>query len=173
VFGRVGNAPSGVVDVEELSGRRSGSPDRNFGLSAFLGFDAFLDEGWYYMRHRWVKLVAWPVKVGRHEVDDILTVLSAVCLRVYEQRLLGQTVGRVRLLWIPVPERIFAERNWGELGVRADGADHDHLRYLTAARFLDQVGAHQKVRPIQRGGMVSIGADATHACRKVHDQIWT
>ena len=71
------------------------------------------------------KLSRGPVEVDGQEVDHVDAVLLPVGLPLDQQHLLGEAVGRVRLLGVAVPELVLAERHRRELRVGADGA-HGH-----------------------------------------------
>ena len=78
--------------------------------AALAGIDALLDERGDDVRGGRVEVVARAVQVHGDEVDDVEAVLLAVRLALDEQHLLGQPVGRVRLLGVAVPEVVLVER---------------------------------------------------------------
>src|SRR5581483_692551 len=92
-------------------------------------------------------------------------------LRADQERLLGDAVGRVRLLRVAVPELLLAERWRGELGVRADGPGEDELPDAGRAALLDHVQPHREVRVPVPAGVRAVRADPANLCREMEDDL--
>src|SRR5690242_19328879 len=104
------------------------------------------------MRRLEVEVVARPVEVDGQEVQGVRAVLPAVGLRPDEQRLLRDSVRRVRLLWIAVPQLVLAEGDGRELRIGADGAEDYRLSDAPHTGLLEDVRAHHEVRvPVTAG----------------------
>ncbi len=97
--------------------------------------------------------------------------MIAIRLRLHQQHLLGQPVGRVGLLGVAVPQIVLAERHRRELRIRADGAGRDQFLQADAAAFFDELHAHHQVVVEKLSRVDAVGADAAHARRQVHDQV--
>jgi hypothetical protein len=117
------------------------------------------------------KFVAGAVEVHGQEVDDVHAVLLAVGLALHQQHLLGDPVGRIRLLGIAVPQALLAEGDGGELGIRADGADADDLGHAREAALLEEVGPHHHVVEEERARVLAVRADAPDPGRQMDDDV--
>ena len=58
-----------IVDVDELAGGRSGSPDVDERGVGVAGLDALADQGGNHVRAGGVEVVPRPVEVDRDQVD--------------------------------------------------------------------------------------------------------
>src|SRR5207244_11657664 len=94
-------------------------------------------------------------------------VLGPVGLRLDELHLRRETVGRVRLLRVAVPEASLLEWNGSKLRVGTDSADAHELLDAAAARVLHQHDAHHEVVIEEAPGVLPIGADTTDARRQM------
>jgi hypothetical protein len=118
-----------------------------------------------------IEVVAGAVEVHGEQEDRVEPVLLAVGLRLHEEHLLGESVRRVRLLGIAVPEILLAKRHRSELGVRAHGADGDELGDAVQACLLDELRAHHQVVVEEPAGVLAVGPDAAHDRREVDDDV--
>ena len=128
-------AVDAVVDVEELPGRRAVAPQHDL----VLGLDHLPDQRRDDVRRLEVEVVTRPVQIRRQQEDRIDPVLLAIRLRPDEKGLLRDAVRGVRLLRVAVPEVVLAERDGGELRVRANGPDDDELRRRVEPRLLEDI----------------------------------
>ena len=128
-LGRQHDALGGVLDVEELARRRAVAPQHDLARRrARARVDELADHRRDDVRRLQVEVVARAVEVHREQHDAVHAVLLAVGLRLHQQHLLGDAVGRVGLLGVAVPEVVFLERHRRELRIGADGAGRDELR---------------------------------------------
>ena len=104
-------------------------------------------------------------------MDGVEAVLLAVGLALHEQHLLGEAVGRVRLLGVAVPEVVLAERHRRELRVRADGADLDELLDAGEPGLLHELDAHDRVLVEEPARVLAVGADAADDGGEVDDHV--
>ena len=160
-----------VLDIEELAGRASRAPDGDLGRPARRRVHALLDQRRDHVRRARVEVVAGAIQVHGHEEDGVEAVLPAVGLRLHEQHLLGQPVGRVGLLGVPAPEVVLAEGHRRELGIGADGADDDELGDAGEPGLLHELHAHHHVVVEEEPRVLAVGADAAHHPRQVDDQL--
>ena len=123
------------------------------------------------MRRVQIEVVARAVEVDRQQDDRVEAVLLAIRLRTDEQCLLRDTVGRVGLLRVSIPEGLLTEWDWRELRIRADRPDHHDLLGRVDARLLEDVDAHHEVRVPIAAGIVAVGADATDLRCQVKDAV--
>ena len=163
----------GVLDVEKLSGRRSIAPEDDLALASLIRLEHLADQRRDYVRGLEVEVVARAVEVDRQEEDGIQAVLLTIGLRPHEQRLLRHAVGRVRLLGISVPEVGLAERDGGELGIRADRPGEDHLVHAGPAALFEHMCAHHQVRVPVAARVGHVRADASDFGREVEDEVRT
>ena len=105
-----------------------------------------------------VEVVARTIEVHGQQVDALEPILLAVGLQLNEQHLLRQSVWRVRLLRIAVPQIVLPERHRGVLGIGAHGAHADEALNPTQPTFLDQLDAHDRVvvEELPRRGHVKV-----------------
>ncbi len=101
----------GVGDVQKLARGVAGAPHVDVRGAAVDGVDALLDQRRDHMRRRRVEVVAGAVQVDRQQIDAVEAVLLAVRLQLHQQRLLGDTVGRVGFLGIAVPQVVLVKRH--------------------------------------------------------------
>jgi hypothetical protein len=160
-----------VVDVEELACGRAVAPEDDLRLTALLCLDHLPDQRRDHVRRLEVEVVSRAVEVDRQQVDRVDAVLLAVRLRADEQRLLGDAVGRVRLLRVALPEVFLAERHGRELRVRAHRAEQDELGHPVQPRLLDHVRAHHQVRVPVAAGIRAVRADAADLGREMDHQL--
>ena len=156
-----------VVDVEELAGGRAVAPEHDL----VPALEHLPDQVGDHVRVRLVEVVAGPVEVRGQEVRRAEPVLVPVGLRAHEHRLLGDAVGRVRLLGEAVPELVLAERHRCELGVRTDGADDDQLLDLVQPGLLEHVRPHHQVRVPVAAGVGAVRADSADLGCEVEDEL--
>ena len=123
------------------------------------------------MRRPRVEVVSRPVEIYGQQEDAVEAVLRPVGLRLDEQHLLGQAIGRVRLFRIAVPEIVLMKRDRRELGVGADRAHADEFLDAGKPRLLHQLGAHHEVVEEEATRVGAVGADAADYCREVNDHI--
>jgi len=90
-------------------------------------------------------MISRTVEVGREEIDGVQLVLLPVRLGLNKEELLGQAVGGVCLLGVPVPEVVFFEGDRREFGVRAHGPDGHEFSDPGLAGGLHQLEPHQGV----------------------------
>ena len=109
-----------------------------------------------------VEVVPRPEEVGRDDEGRIEPVLVSIGLRLHQEHLLREPVGRVRLLRVAAPEILFAEGHLRELGIRADGPHDDELADARPPGLVDQVDPHHGVRVEELARAVSVRSDATH-----------
>src|SRR5665811_380975 len=93
--------------------------------------------------------------------------------RLDEERLLRDAVGGVRLLGIPVPEILLAERDRGELRVGADRTEHHALLYTLLPGGLDQLDAHDRVVVKELPRVRLVEADPADLRGQVDDNIFS
>ena len=123
------------------------------------------------MRVRLVEVVARAVQVRGKQEDRVQAVLLTVGLRTDEDRLLGDPVGRVRLLRIADPEVVLVKGHGRELRVRADGAGDDDLLRLVPARLLEHVRTHHQVRVPVATRVRAVRADPADLGREGEDTL--
>ncbi len=160
-----------ILDVQELPRRRAVTPEHDRLVAALAGLEHLPDQGRDHMRALEVEVVARPVEVHRQQVDRVQPVLLAVPLRPDQQRLLGDPVGRVRLLGVSVPEVFLAEGHGGELGIGADRSDDDQLVDGGEPALLEHVRAHEEVRVPVAARVGAICADAADLAGKVEHEV--
>src|ERR1700674_4201453 len=83
-----------------------------------------------------IEVVAGSVEVDGEEANRIHTVLVSVRLRLHQEHLLRQAVGRIGFFRIAVPQIIFAEWDRRELWIGAHRSSDDHLRHFSNATCL-------------------------------------
>ena len=123
------------------------------------------------MRGSRIEIIAGTVEIDRQEINRVEPVLLPVRLRLDQQHLLGQPVGRVGLLGVPAPEVVLAEGHRRELGIGADGADDDELGDAGEPGLLHELHAHHHVVVEEEPRLLAVGADAAHHPRQVEDQL--
>ena len=160
-----------IVDVEELARCRARPPHLDDIVAGLLGLDSLLDQRRDHVRHGWIELVARAVHVRGQQVDDVLSVLLPVRLRVNEHRFLGNAVRSIRLFGEAGPEVVLFERDLGELRVRADRSQQDRLGHLSLPSLLEEERPHEQVRHVEVRGMLHVGADPADACRQMDHEI--
>ena len=129
------------------------------------------DQGGDDVRRARIEVVARPVEIDRQQKNAVEAVLRPVRLRLDQQHLLGQPVGRVRLLRVAIPEVVFLEWHRGELRIGADGAHADELVDAGEPRLFHQLGAHHQVLEKERSRVIAIEADAAHLGGHMDDDI--
>src|SRR5438128_2288821 len=139
------DALSGVLDVKELARRRPVTPERYLLLTGFHRLVDLADDRWNDVRGLQVEIVAGPIQIHWKHYDGIEPILLAVRGRLYEQHLLRQSVRRVRLFGIPVPEVLFAKRHRREFRVRADRTGSDHFSDSCLPSLVDDLHAHHEI----------------------------
>src|SRR5687768_5377619 len=92
-----------------------------------------------------VEIVAGSIKVDRQQINSVHAVLLAVRLALNEQCLLGNSIRRVRLFRIAIPERFFAEWYRREFRVGTRGARHDGLCDAVTPGVFEQLNAHDGI----------------------------
>src|SRR5205823_2157952 len=110
-------------------------------------------------------------QVDRKEVDSIRAVLLAVRLRAHEQRLLRDSVRRVRLLRVAVPQLVLAERDRRELGVGTDGAEEYRLRDALHTGLLEDVRPHHEIRVPVAAWARAVRADPPDLRGEMEDEL--
>src|SRR5690606_34751812 len=85
-------------DMQEFALWTSGSPYLDIGLSFDLRLIKFPDECRQYVRVLQVVVIVRTVQVGRHQTDEIATILRVVGLTHLDARNLGDRIGLVRWL---------------------------------------------------------------------------
>ena len=118
-----------------------------------------------------IEVVAHAVEIHRQQVDRVEGVLLPIGLRLHQQHLLRQTVRRVGLLRIAVPQIFFAKRNRRELRIAADGANCHVLLDTAPTGVLERQGAHLQVVVEETSRVLAIGADAADNRREVNDDV--
>ena len=118
-----------------------------------------------------VEVVARPVEVGHHRGARIEVVLAAIRVAEDEQHLLGQPVGRVRLLRVAVPDVLLLERDRCELRIGADRAGRDQLLRAQLPAGLEDVQPHRQVVVGERTRVAAVVADAPHVGGEMDDHL--
>ncbi len=113
------------------------------------------------------------VEVDRQQVDPVHVVLPAIGLKLNEQGLLGDAVGRVGLLGVTVPQVLLAKRNRRVLGVGADRSDADELAHARMPRGLDQLHAHHQIVVEELARPAAVGFDAPDDRGEVNQHVRT
>jgi hypothetical protein len=160
-----------ILGIEELARRAAVAPQHDLILAGIARLDALADHGWDDVRRLQIEVVARAVQVHREEHDAVHAVLRPVGLRLHQQQLLGDAIGRICLFRVSVPQIIFPERHRRKLRVRADGARDDRLGHAGEAAFLQQAEAHHRVFEEEQAGIVAVGADAAHLGRQVEHHL--
>jgi hypothetical protein len=111
-------------------------------------------------------------EVDGQQVDRVEAVLFPVGLPHHHHGLLGDPVGSVGRLRVPLPQVVLAERDAGRLErIRADGADLDELLHARLPGLLHQVDPHRGVVVEERPGMPTVPADAAGVGREMDDDV--
>ena len=139
--------------------------------SGFFCVDGFFDERRNDVGDGRVEFVAWPIEIGGHEVNRVLSVLRSVGLHLNKLCEFGNAVRGVCFFGVALPEGVFREGDRRELWVRANRSDHDGLWRVLKMRLIEYVGAHQKVVEVQLGGSFHVGANAADSRGEVNDEI--
>src|SRR6185295_14725429 len=100
-----------ILYIQELARRVAGSPNIDVIVAAVSRFDTLAYQRWYDMRAGRIEVVTRAVQVRGQQEDRIEAVLLPVTLRLHQHHLLRQSVGRVGLFRITVPQILFAERH--------------------------------------------------------------
>ena len=135
----------GVVDVEELPGRLPGSPEDHLRLISLGCEGVLVDHRRDHVGVLQVEVVTRAVEIGHHRDAGVEPVLAPVGVREHEVHLLGEPVGRVRLLRVAIPDLVLRERDRGELRIGADRAGGDQLLDSELPGGLEDVQAHLQV----------------------------
>jgi hypothetical protein len=77
------------------------------------------DEGGHDVAVVWMEVIAWPVKIGRHDRAVIHAVLSVVALTQLDARNFCYGVGLFRWLQSAREQGVLAHRLWHGLGIDA------------------------------------------------------
>ena len=163
------NALGRVLYIEELARGRAIAPHHDFLVAPLLRLDAFADQSRDDMRGLEIEIIAGAVEIGGQQENRVEAVLLAIGLRLNQQHLLGQTIRRVGLFGIAIPEIVFFEGHGREFGIRAHRANGHELAHAHAPGLMHQLHAHHKIAIEKLGRMQSIGADAAHLRGKMHD----
>lgn len=83
-----------------------------------------------------IEIITGAVEVYGQKEDGVEAVLLAVGLGLHQEHFFGQAVGGVGFLGVAVPEVFFFERDGGEFGIGADGAQGYELFYTVLAGLL-------------------------------------
>ena len=118
-----------------------------------------------------IEVIVWSVKVDRQEEDGIHTVLLTVRLALDQQRFFRDTIWRVGLLRVAVPQVPLTKRHRGELWIRADRPKYDSFLHSVAPGCLDDLDAHNGVLVEEASGVGTIGADSTHDRGQVNQYV--
>src|SRR5262245_22236372 len=93
-----------ILDEQELSRSLPGAPELN-GIRAGLdSLDALTDKCGDDVRLFEVEMIARAVEIGDQGVDRIEPVLLAIGPRHYDQHLFRETIRRIGLFWVAIPE---------------------------------------------------------------------
>jgi len=123
------------------------------------------------MRAGRVEVIPRAVKVDRQQENGVIAVLLAVGLRLDKQHFLSQSVRRVGLFGITVPQMLFLERDGCELGIGANGTDGHKLFHAALPSLVHQLHAHHQVIVEKLGGLGHICANAAYMRGQMDDDI--
>lgn len=118
-----------------------------------------------------VKVVARSVEVHGEKKNRIVTILLTIGLRLHQQHFLGQSIGRIRFLWVSVPERVLFEGYGYDLRVGAHGTDQNDFLDVSLPAFMDEMNTHRQVVVEEISGMSSVGSDASDSSGEMDDDI--
>lgn len=161
-----------VFHEQEFASRCAVAPHRDRIALLPNRFGAFANQRRNHVARFGIEVVARSVKIHRQQKDRVVIVLLPVRLRLHQQHLFRQSVGRVRFFGISVPEACFVERHGSEFRITANRTHRDELRDAMLARLFDQVHAHNQVVVKKLAGVFAVRSDASHAARQMQDQRW-
>ncbi len=118
-----------------------------------------------------IEVVAGTIEIHRQQEDGIEAVLLAIRLRLHQQHLLGQAIGRVGLFGVAVPQVLFPERHRRELGIGADRPKGDELLDAAEPGLLDQLHAHHQVLVEELARFGAVGPDPAHHGRQMNHDV--
>src|SRR6266550_731559 len=99
------------------------------------------------------------------------SVLLSVRLALYEEHLLGKPVGRVRLLWVSVPEVVLPKGNRRQLRIGTHSPDGDKLLDAALTGYLHELCAHHQVVVEELARSFSIGSNASHHGSEMYEDV--
>jgi len=118
-----------------------------------------------------MEIVPRTVKVDRHQEDRVVSVLLAVRLGLHQEHLFGQPVRCIGFLGVAVPQVLLHERDWSELGIRADGAQRYEFFNPTQPRFMHQLHSHHQVVVKEFCRVFAVGTDPTDLRSEVNNDV--
>ncbi len=118
-----------------------------------------------------VEIIARTIKVHRQKEDRIVAILLAVRLRLHQQHFLRQSVRRVGLFRVAVPQVFLFEGDGSVLGVGANRADGDKFAHVFLPGMVNQLYAHHQVVVEELARLLAVGTDTAHFGCQVDDHI--
>src|SRR5262245_53796515 len=115
------------------------------------------------MRRGGIEVVPRSVKICRHQVDRVKAILLPVSLGLNEQRLFSDSVRRIGLFRIPIPQLGLLEWDRSDFRVRANGAYKHEFLEAEHAALLDNLRTHHQVRVEKIAGMLLVRADSANS----------
>src|SRR5947209_9570404 len=133
--------------------------------------DTLLDQGRYHVRLCWIEVVPRAIQVHRQQENGPESVLLPVSLALYEEHLLGEPIGRIGLLWVPVPEVVLPEGNRRQLRIGAHGPDGNEFLDTALAGYLHELCTHHQIVVEEFARSFPIGSNSSHHCSEVQDDV--
>src|SRR5262249_36509656 len=124
-----------------------------------------------YMRSPRIEVVSRAIKIDWQQVNSIESVLLSVGLTLYEEHLLGDSIGSIRFFRITIPEIGLSERNRGVLGICTDSTNDHHLAHPNSPAGLKKVYTHRGVVIEEFPRLGAIGPDSADDCRQMKNYI--
>src|SRR4029077_5602819 len=114
------------------------------------------------MRRLRIEVVVGAIEVYGQEINTIEPVFLSIRLGLDQQHLLGESIRRVGLFRVNMPQIFFAKRHLSKLRVSADPSQTHKLANLHASRMFDEFNPHDSVVIKELTRMEPIRSNATH-----------
>ena len=121
------------------------------------------------MRSLQVEIITRTVEIHRQKINRIEPILLTVSLRLHKHHFLGETIRRIRLFRISIPQIIFLERHRRKFGIGAHCACRNELTHTMFVCLMHEFHTHDHIVIEKFGRMFAVRADTAYIGGKMNN----